>query len=115
MIFKPFDVVVVPFPFTDRSTSKRRPALVLSNADGFNHKIGHCLLTMITSSQQSSWPLDTKISDLNSAGLTSPSLVRMKLFTLDNKLIIRKAGNLAPQDQSAVRRSLAELLPDLKE
>ena len=31
MIFKAFDVVVVPFPFADRDATKRRPALVISN------------------------------------------------------------------------------------
>jgi mRNA interferase MazF len=42
---------------------------------------------------------DVNISDLNSTGLSSASIVRMKLFTLDNRLIIRKAGILAHSDQ----------------
>jgi mRNA interferase MazF len=35
-IYSQFDVVVVPFPFTDSSTTKRRPALILSDAGTFN-------------------------------------------------------------------------------
>ena len=51
--FEAFDVVVVPFPFTDRNTTKRRPALVLSDARAFNEQAGHFVLAMITSARHS--------------------------------------------------------------
>ena len=111
MSFEQFDVVVVPFPFTDRTTSKRRPALVISNADNFNKNVGQSVLAMITSAKNSDWPLDTEITDLDSAGLPSASIVRMKLFTLDDQLIIRKAGALSTQDQKNISNSLKDLLP----
>ena len=110
MICKPFDVVVVPFPFTDRATVKRRPALVLSDVTGFNAVIGQSLLAMITSARHSAWPFDTSIADLPAAGLSAASVVRMKLFTLDNQLIIRKAGALAPRDRKAAVEALRGLL-----
>jgi len=108
--FKAFDVVVVPFPFTDRATTKRRPALVLSNAQRFNRKVGQAVMAMITSAKNSDWPLDTEIKDLDTAGLPSPSIVRMKLFTLDEQLVIRKAGSLARDDQAKVTAALQQLL-----
>ena len=43
-----YDIVVVPFPFTDRSTSKRRPALVLSDAETFNNRVGQSVLARIS-------------------------------------------------------------------
>ena len=43
MICEAFDVVVVPFPFTDRANSYRRPALVLSDCAMFNSGIGHAV------------------------------------------------------------------------
>ena len=110
MTFDAFDVVVVPFPFTDRSTEKRRPALVISSADSFNQQVGHSVLAMITSGTHSNWPLDTKITDLDAAGLPSSSVVRMKLFTLDHRLVIRKAGKLSEVDRLAVNSSVAKLL-----
>jgi mRNA interferase MazF len=110
MTFEAFDVVVVPFPFTDRSTTKRRPALVLSDAKTFNTKVGQSVLAMITSAKNSDWPLDVEIEDLDSAGLPSASIVRMKLFTLDNQLVIRKAGRLAETDQRKVEATLHQLL-----
>lgn len=108
--FEAYDVVVVPFPFTDRTTTKRRPALVLSKAESFNRRVGQSVLAMITSASNSDWPLDVNIRDLDAAGLPSASVVRMKLFTLDTKLVIRKIGALGKHDQSAVRKTLDQLL-----
>ena len=111
--FEAFDVVVVPFPFTDRAATKRRPALVLSDRSAFNAGIGHVVLAMITSASHSDWPLDVALSDLHAAGLTSASVVRMKLFTLDERLILRKAGSLASADRKAVAAALRKLLKPL--
>lgn len=108
--YEPFDVVVVPFPFTDRAATKRRPALVLSDAAQFNRPIDHLLLAMITSARHCAWPLDVALTDLAAAGLSVPSVVRMKLFTLDGRLVLRKTGELAPVDRQAVAASLARLL-----
>lgn len=111
MIYNAFDVVVVPFPFTDKTTTKRRPALVLSDAQSFNSQVGQAVMAMITSANNSNWPLDTEIHYLDSAGLPAPSIVRMKLFTLDEKLILRKAGRLASPDQANTMKALHLLLP----
>lgn len=111
MTFKAFDVVVVPFSFTDKTTAKRRPALVLSQENSFNKRIAHSVLAMITSASNSNWPLDIEIEDIDSAGLPYASIVRMKLFTLDDQLVIRKAGSLNTKDQIAVSKALYKLLP----
>jgi len=108
--YKIFDVVVVPFPFTDQSSEKKRPALVLSDFDQFNDKTENCILAMITSEKNSEWPLDTHIGSLAKAGLPSPSKVRMKLFTLDSRLIIKKIGGLSAKDQQAVKENLKKLM-----
>ncbi|RIZ67200.1 MAG: type II toxin-antitoxin system PemK/MazF family toxin [Methylococcales bacterium] len=106
--FEKFSVVVVPFPFTDQNASKRRPALVLSSTQ-FNNAVQHSVLAMITSAKNSNWLLDVAITNLQNAGLTSESIVRMKLFTLDNRLIIRQAGSLAEADQQAVSKAFNQL------
>jgi mRNA interferase MazF len=108
--FERFDVVLVPFPFTDKDGAKRRPALVLSCARAFGDPAGHSVLAMITSSKHPSWPLDTEIDDLVEAGLPAPSKVRMKLFTLDHRLVIAKVGTLSPADSARVAESLGTLL-----
>ena len=110
MTYKPFEVVVVPFPFTDRKEGKRRPALVLSDQTQFNKPSGHTVLAMITSQKNPDWPLDTTITGKRRAGLAAPSKVRMKLFTLDNRLIVKKIGTLSDKDRKAVTKALQSLL-----
>ena len=99
---KPFDVVVVPFPFTNQNTSKRRPALVLSSA-AFGRAAAHSVLAMITSADQSSLPGDLAIGTLGPTGLTQPCLIRLKLFTLDHRLIVRRVGKLSSADRQRVQ------------
>ena len=83
MGFERFDVVRVPFPFTDRQTAKNRPALILSDGALFNGVVGHSVMAMITSAGHESWPLDCAIGDLSAAGLPVASVIRWKLFTLE--------------------------------
>lgn len=106
-----WSIVVVPFPFTDRATTKRRPALVLSGK-AFNRH-GQSVLAMITSSTHRPWPGDTTIDDLKSAGLPSPSIVRLKIFTVDNRFIARRVGVLDSSTQTAVASRLLEAMPGL--
>ncbi|HEU4961703.1 MAG TPA: type II toxin-antitoxin system PemK/MazF family toxin [Sphingomonas sp.] len=110
MTYDAGDVVVVPFPFTDRAAAKRRPALVLSDAERFGAATGQSLLAMITSAKLSRWPLDVEIADRGAAGLPSPCVVRMKLFTLDHRLILRRAGLLVDDDMARVGQALQVLL-----
>ena len=110
MTYKPFEVVVGPFPFTDRNADKRRPALVLSDDRQFNRLSDHAVLAMITSQKNPDWPLDTKITGNRQAGLPAPSKVRMKLFTLDSRLIFKKIGMLTDNDRKAVINALQRLL-----
>ena len=100
--YQPGDVVIVPFPFTDREASKRRPALVCSARD-FNARSGHVVLAMITTATTTAWPGDVRIKDLESAGLPRDSTVRWKLVTLDASLIVRRAGELGQADRASCR------------
>ena len=109
MIYEPFDVIVVPFPFTDSSKTKKRPALVLSNNIEFGNKIEHSVLAMITSQKNDPWPLDVLIKNKKQSGLKAPSVVRMKMFTLDNRFILRKIGHVSQSDQNQVKKSLSKL------
>lgn len=112
MAYEAFQVVRVPFPFTDRQTTRNRPALVLSDRERFNDASGQAVMAMITTATRSRWPLDTEIVDLSSAGLPQASKVRFKLFTLDDRVVRGALGRLGAADEIAVRRALASLLPN---
>ena len=108
MTFEPFDVVVVPFPFTDRRAAKRRPALIVSSA-GFNEAHEQSILAMITTTVIA-WPSDVVLRGWQEAGLNAPCRVRFKLFTLDHTLIVRRLGALSKQDGVAIRDTLNRIL-----
>ena len=109
MAFDRCDVVVVPFPFTHRAQQKCRPALILSNA-AFYKQSGHSVMAMITSVGNAPWLLDVKIRNLKTAGLPAASVVRMKLFTLDDQFVAARIGRLSQADQAQVEQSFAVLL-----
>ncbi len=104
-----YDVVVVLFPFIDMPRAKPRPALVLS-ARAFNAAHGVSVLAMITSASHTQWPSDIVIANRVSAGLAAPSVVRLKLFTLENAIIARRIGRLARADTARVKSALGRCL-----
>ncbi len=104
-----WDVVLVPFPFSERPGSKRRPALTLSSK-AFNRS-GNTVLAMITTAGHVPWPGDTHLADHAMAGLPRPCLVRLKLFTLDNRLVLRRLGGLSKSDTAKVAENLKQYLP----
>jgi mRNA interferase MazF len=104
-----FDVVEVPFPFSDAPRSKRRKALVLSSRT-FNERNGSSLLVMITSATHGRWFLDVQLEKWHEAGLLKPCVARMKLFTLDNRFVLAKAGELSQPDRRSVVTALREVL-----
>jgi mRNA interferase MazF len=99
-----WDVVVVPFPFSDVTGGKRRPALVISTAT-FNAS-GHTVLAMVTTPGHRPWPGDCPLDDSEKTGLPARCVVRMKLFTVDNRLLVRLLGRLNDSDAARVKRSL---------
>lgn len=109
MGFDPFEVVVVPFPFTDKAASKRRPALVISSKS-FNDNHDQLILAMITTAKSSRWHSDVILGDWKAARLTVPCKVRFKLFTLEGSKVIRRLGALSKADRAAVTGTIEEYL-----
>jgi mRNA interferase MazF len=108
VICEQWDVVVVPFPFTEQSGAKRRPALVLSTHRFNRH--GHTVLLMITTKSHHPWPGDVGLEQHGHAGLHDPCLVRLKAFTLDNRLLLKKLGALTAGDRARVSDQIHQYL-----
>ena len=109
MIYSKYDVVKVPFPFTDKSSTKRRPALVISS-EKYQNNFKHCVLCMITTAKHSEWIDDIIIQNIHTVGLSTPSKIRFKIFSLDERLILGKLGALDKQDIHMLTAKLKEYL-----
>ena len=108
--FQPWDVVLVPFPYTERNYTKVRPALVVST-DTLSVKTGKYFLTMITSATHARVFGDVLITDLKLAGLPAESIVRpSKIATFEEAAFVRRVGTLAVTDRKAVSARLRQLL-----
>lgn len=100
------DVVVVPFPFSDLSNSKKRPALVLASLEGED-----LILSQITSKNIfDSYSIEIKTSDFSNGTLNKDSNVRPnKIFTADKNIILYKIGNLTNKKMDEVTSKVVEI------
>jgi mRNA interferase MazF len=108
--FKFGDVVLVPFPFTDQSGSKKRPAVVVSSA-GYNAGRRDIVILAITS--QVRQPLavgEAMVTDWQAAGLIKASVLKPVFATLEQGLVLRTLGNLSAADTAALRTLLGEVI-----
>jgi mRNA interferase MazF len=103
--FQTFDIVVVPFPYSDRLAEKRRPAIVVSSPHlQETHDV--VWVAMITSSLSGNAEA-IPVLDLNITGLNRTSFVRpAKLATLESSRVLRRTGQLSERDASALSESL---------
>jgi len=109
-----WDVVLLAYPFTDRSATKVRPAVVIS-PDAENGALDDAVFLLITSNvtRRSAFDvvIDVSHPEFSVSGLKVASAIRVnKMLTLHEKLFHRKLGRLGPQLQEAVMSRLAEFL-----
>lgn len=107
--FSAWDVIKVPFPYSDRPVRERRPALVVGASELLGRH-GLLWVMMITSAENRGWPGDVAISDLGHCGLPVASVVRTaKIATIEAKEAGR-IGALPPPDREPVRRQVLAML-----
>lgn len=105
-----WDVVVVPFPFTDQRTTKVRPAVIVST-DSLSKHNGKYVLAMITSASNAAQYGDVSISDIKTAGLPVASAVRpSKLAVIEESDLHKRIGTLSQTDRAQVAAQLREFL-----
>jgi mRNA interferase MazF len=109
-IFNFADVLLVPFPFTEQTTIKKRPAIVISS-ETYNQVKPDLILIAVTSqlSQELQFG-EMLILEWSRAGLLKASLVKPLIATLEKSLIIRKLGALEMQDKQSLKCCLQQIL-----
>ena len=107
--FEPGDVIKVPFPYTDRATRQRRPALVVSSG---HIEAAHGLLwvLMITSAENRRWPDDIAIKGLAQTGLPAPSVVRTAKIAMIEARDAERLGQVSASVMAGVQKRLALML-----
>ncbi len=110
MNFKFGDVLLVPFPFTDLSASKKRPAVVVSSAL-YHSERNDVIVTAVTGYR--AFPVyqgDVVIFAWKTAGLLKASIIKPVLTTLEASLVIKKLGALQEDDTKALRSALHSII-----
>lgn len=89
------DIVLLPFPYSDLSTSKKRPALILSN-NKFNHKSSDLICCLITTNpKQYKYSVSIEEKDVENGKLFFKSKIKpYRVFTIDSKIILKKLCQL---------------------
>ncbi len=101
------EVVVAPFPFSDLSQAKRRPALVVAELTGDDVLL--CQITSKTVADQYALPLE--IADFASGELRQPSNIRPnRLFTAEGKIILYRTGKLTTEKMQEVVDKIVEIV-----
>ncbi len=104
------DIVLVPFPFTDQSTIKKRPAVVASS-DAYNRYRPDLVIMAVTSQLRSAdYFGDVAVNDWQQAGLLKPSIVKPILTTIEKGLVIRQLGRISNDDRSELMTTLHNIL-----
>jgi len=102
------DVVILPFPFSGLSASKKRPALVIASIQPHDDLI-LCMITSRNTKDASALPLTR--ADFTSGGLSSESNVRPNLmFTADSTIVVRRAGRLSPGKVETVVTEIVKIV-----
>ena len=101
------EVVIVPFPFSDLTQAKRRPALVLSVLDG-----NDVILCQITSRMvRDKYAIPLRDEDFTSGGIRQESNIRPnRIFTADQNIILYSAGHLSEEKLREVIEKIIEIL-----
>lgn len=107
--FKRGAVVLLAFPFTDLSTARRRPAVVLST-EAYNARHTDLVVAPITSSTILSQPEDCGLKDWTAAGLLHPSVVKAAFATVAQSRAVRTLGALSADDLRRVEQMIGEVI-----
>jgi mRNA interferase MazF len=101
------DIVLVPVPFTDLSSQKRRPVIVVTN-DAYNRGHADVVVVAMTSNPvKTSFSFQVTASDLVEGSLNRPGTVRVdKIYTLAQSIIVKKFGKMSPRIVQRIRQML---------
>lgn len=104
------DIVLVPFPFTDQSAAKKRPAVVISSA-AYQRERPDLIIMAVTSQVRTALTVgEIIVRDWQGAGLLKPSAIKPVIATIEKPLVINTLGRLKNDDQTALRSAIGKII-----
>lgn len=98
------DIILIPFPFTDMSGAKKRPALVLASVE-------KNLIVVMLTSQIRKRKHEIPITNWQKAGLIRETVIRVdRIYTIDFSLVNQKVGSLEKEDFKNVKKAVVKII-----
>lgn len=104
------DVLLVPFPFTDQTSVKQRPAVAISSAAYHEQRSDLILLAVTSQGRPPESVGEAAVSRWKEAGLIRPFVLKPLIATIERRLVRRRLGRLTEGDRMALRRVLDEII-----
>lgn len=104
------DLALVPFPFTDQSRVKKRPAVIVSSADYNLHRPDIVIMAVTSQMRSGDYFGDITVSDWQQAGLLKPSVIKPLFATIGKNMVVKQLGRLRDNDRSALSSALREII-----
>jgi mRNA interferase MazF len=105
--YKPGDVVLVRFPFSDLRSAKKRPAVIISPSD-YALRYGDVAVLGLTSQPQAEEFLALRY--WHTSGLLGPTWIKAALFTVAESIIDKQLGVLHAEDDARIPKALSLLI-----
>jgi len=104
------DIVLVPFPFSNQTVIKKRPAVIISSAR-YNAASQDIIIMAVPSRLEKVFDIgECRIQNWQEAGLLKPSSIKPVLSTIEQKLVLKKLGSLSTDDLTSLNVALKDLL-----
>ena len=105
------DIVLIPVPFTDLSSTKRRPVVIISN-DAYNRKVSDVVVVAMTSNPEiADYSLTITSADLELGALNRPGKIRVdKIYTLSSAIVVKTFGRVNSATLERIRTLLQGLI-----
>ena len=104
------DIVLVPFPFTDQTGTKKRPAVVVSSAAYHRERVDLVVMAVTSHLRPQLGFGEVALASWKKAGLLKPSVVKPVLTTIERRLVLRRLGRLGEGDRNALAAVLREII-----
>lgn len=103
------DIIIIPFPFSDLSQTRRRPAFVVANLTGED-----IILCQITSKKiQDSYSIKLLQNEFKQGTLKQESNIRPnKIFTADRSIVEYTAGTIKPEKTKEIIEKICEIISE---